>query len=119
MQNKYQNVRSWLLSKERYEDVVKFDKSDKAKEMFHYEMIGKSYTDRTPTMGEKIKSKKEIEEEVYKDYHHIIKLANKSPERIKNAIMFLINIIVVCEGIIDIQNNNLYMIRKYGHPGEG
>lgn len=48
--NKYNNVRKWLIDKERYEDVIIFDKSDNAKERFYSEMTGysvKSNTDST------------------------------------------------------------------------
>lgn len=38
----YINVRQWLLEKERYEDLISFDKSDEAKERFYNEMNGES-----------------------------------------------------------------------------
>ncbi|MFV0330741.1 MAG: hypothetical protein ACK5KL_13120 [Dysgonomonas sp.] len=45
--NKYNNVRKWLIDKERYEDVIKFDKSDKVKERFYSEMTGYSANSNT------------------------------------------------------------------------
>lgn len=38
--NRYNNVHAWLLSAERYEDIIKFDASDQAKERFYCEMNG-------------------------------------------------------------------------------
>ncbi|MFT4221894.1 hypothetical protein [Dysgonomonas sp.] len=121
MEKRYKNVRAWLLSKERYEDLTKFNSSDEAKKEFYQEMTGDNNTGRTSSAGEevKLKSEKEIKEEVYKKYSDAIELANQHPGKVHHTITHLLNIIAIQRSTINALEHGLWFLRKYGHPGEG
>lgn len=120
MQSRYKNVRNWLLSKERYEDIIKFDKSDEAKEALYCEMTGESYTDTSSSDYEdvRLKSTGEINKEIFERYHYIIEQANDSPSEIKDSIMHLIKMIAYGEQEKNTREYYISFLKKYGRPGK-